>query len=34
MAEKVKTLGADEFLQKPVDQVALFTALDKVLPRR
>jgi len=34
MPQKVKTLGADEFLRKPVDQGALFAALDKVLPRR
>jgi CheY-like chemotaxis protein len=34
MPEKLKALGADEFLQKPVDQGALFSALDKVLSRR
>ena len=34
MPQKLKTLGADEFLRKPVDQGALFAALDKVLPGR
>ncbi len=32
MPEKMKALGADAFLSKPVDGPALFAALDKVLP--
>ena len=32
MPEKVKSLGADAFLKKPVDSAALFTALAKLLP--
>lgn len=32
MPEKVKSLGADAFLGKPVDAAALFAALAKVLP--
>jgi len=32
MPGKVKALGADAFLSKPVDAAALFTALAKVVP--
>lgn len=32
MPEKVKALGADAFLSKPVDAAALYAALAKVLP--
>jgi CheY-like chemotaxis protein len=32
MPEKVKTLGADAFLSKPVDAAALYAALAKVVP--
>lgn len=31
MPDKIKGLGADEFLSKPVDAAALYDALDKVL---
>jgi DNA-binding NarL/FixJ family response regulator len=32
MPEKVKTLGADAFLPKPVDPAALFASLATVVP--
>jgi len=32
MPEKVKALGVDAFLSKPVDATALYAALAKVVP--